>query len=402
MSALIGIYTYFHFNAPTILKNRVVQALHESGFTHVTIDQIITRPNILGLQKIHLDEDGFNTIENLQVGYNLLPLIFNKRIEAIKITGLNLTMSLGNQQIFQTPKDFIHKLNLPSELIFNTGLVDISDSSLAILTQDWGGLNFEMNALLRENLEDGRSLEATIQSRQKQLSANIQLSGNFRKYQGWDIEGTMERARFESEAVQISRANGRIGISGSEKGFFANSEFNIGGFKIGKFAWSDIAATFEQINQSHHWVIAGHALGNDNLEFGLNYTSKAPELINGTIYASSMVDILHYWDNQASIEGMGNSAIGDLKDIFITYSTPLATLFQPQKYIGYSFKKPDQNVDISGTITLNDEEITVQGLMPPTLVHNIPLKDSDIELKEAQMNVALALAPHQEENADKH
>lgn len=384
---LVILFTYLHFAIPNIIAKKVALGLENTKFGYHELGSIKRRGSTVIIENISMDEDNFNTIESIEARYRFFPLIILGNIDKLTINKPSLTISTNKDIIHQTPKDLIKQIQFDASPAFKIGVIDVIDGSLDILTAEWGGFHFDFDVQIRAVEKDIRAITANLKSNQKQFSTHYQASGEINRKTGWNLDLTMERTRLDLDDIQISRATGSTTISGSEKGYFANGEFNIGGFKIGEFAWSDIAATFEQSDDNFQWVIAGNALGNKDIEFGLNYNQKDALNIYGTMYTKRLADLFQYLNNDKTDE-IENSPIGQIEDVFLTYSLPQKTLFADNKSIIFSFKKPDQGIDLKGNLYTSASDLTVRGLMTPLYVGNIKLSD-DILLSKAFMSASI-------------
>lgn len=384
---LLIVSIYLHFAAPAIIEKKILQGL-EQQFGYAKAAQLERKSGAVILTGISLDADDFNSIASIQARYRFFSLMIFGQIEKIILKSPSLTYSMNSDNLLQPPKDLLSRFNISSAPLFKANLIEISDGSLDVLTTDWGGFHFDFDAQIRALDHKTRALTANLNSNQKKFSTQIQIDGEINKETGWSIESSIERSRLELEDIQISRAAGRMGFSGSDSGFFANGEFNIGGFKIGEFAWSDIAATFEQSENNFQWVIAGNALGNKDIEFGLNYNQKDPLNIYGTLYTKKLSDFLLYLNND-QVENLETSPIAQIEDVFLTYSLPKSTIFNNKKNIIFSFKKPEQGIDIKGNLYIDSDHFLIRALMSPTFVQNINSGYEGIALNKALMNASL-------------
>lgn len=392
----IIIFTYLHFAIPSIIEHKITKGLEQTKFGFHEIGSIKRRGSTILIEDISLDQDDFNSIKSIEARYRFFPLIFLGNIDKLTINEPSLTISTNKDAFHQTPKDLINQIQFDASPAFKTGVIEVIDGSLDILTPEWGGFHFDFDIQIRAVEKDIRAITANLKSNQKQFSTHYQASGEINRKTGWNLDLTMERTRLDLNDIQISRATGSMTFSGSAKGYFANGEFNIGGFKIAELAWSDIAATFEQSNDNFQWVIAGNALGNKDIEFGLNYNQKDALNIYGTMYTRRLADLFQYLNNDKT-EEIENSPIGKIEDVFLTYSLPQSTLFSDKKSIIFSFKKPDQGIDLKGNLYTSPSDLTVRGLMTPLYVGNIQLAD-DIILAKAFMSASLAYTTDQSKN----
>lgn len=392
----LSLLIYLHIQIPFIIQKNATKAFQEMGFNNVEIQNVLRKGNVVRLEEINLDEDGFYTIQKLDAQYNFLSLLVYGHLQKITIDRASFTQSISSEDILQTPRQFFQNIKLPSGLSSRTQLIEISDVDINLLTSDWGGLKFNWDILIRKTDSNNQNIQANIKSTQKQLSTHTQITGDISEDGGWNITANIERTRLNVPDLQITRVNGAVNVSGSKTDFFANGEFNIGGFKMGNFAWSDIAGTFEQDLKNFQWILAGKALGNDDLEFGLNYTSKAPENVNGTLYAQKLGDIVQYWNGTESLGERLKSPVWGIQDVFATYSMPIKDVLSEQKNVRYNFRKIDQNIDIKGNLIIDNEGMIFQGTMPPTLVNDVPILSDEIFLKKGNMGALIKLRVEKE------
>lgn len=366
------LYAYMSYKAPISIQKNIVSALNSYTFQNITFERSYRNKGFLIFENIQLDEDAFSTIEKISVKYNVFNALFFGKIHTLKvhtpsITNTLNTNSLGNIQRYLMSGGLFHQ-----KWLEKISHLEILDGKIDVLTQKYGGFRLNFDGQMRKGDDKSQNLQMNVSASQRQLSSSIRIKGQLIPKKGWHMDIALDRSRLDLPQIQLSRVNGSISSDGKENAYYSNGEINIGGFKIGELAWGDIAMTFEQSSDDGlKWIIAGNALGSSDVEFGLNYNERDSVNIHGTLYTKEMGQLLEYLNIHKDLSAFKNSNLSRISDIFVTYSLPFANIFTPEKSIIFNLKKIEENIEIKGNLSIDNDIFSIQSLLGPSILQDV-------------------------------
>ena len=344
-----------------VLSLAVLQGLSdETGF--VAIESSTATPGHLSLQGIVLDKDGFNRIEQIDLHYSLPGFYFQNRIEMVKVLAADLTYSFDESQTNQKLRRLLSS-PAPEWLRAVKGL-DVQGVRLNLLTQNMGALRVDVEGVLRGAKPSLQSLQFQIKAAQKQLSGILNLSGLIEENRNWHIDASLDDARMDHDQIKVTRVTGQMTLDNAGERYYAKSEFNIGGLRGAALpSLTDLAVSYELDSSLYKFVLAGKALGHQDIELGLSYHSHMPGLFRGSIYTPNLTSLLGFYngsksDNDSSTNSAPSGGQG-LENIFLGFEVPAAQIFSPERDVLVRFNQ----LDIADFTAVFDGEFYGNGVL---------------------------------------
>lgn len=278
------------------------EAKAQSTFRTLGLENVsLGKPDIffksMRYKDLALDNENFSTLKTLKIHYNPLKLITKGEIESIVIEGLSLTGELKNNKTISIAGWSETKIrNLQRN--FNLRKIDIKEANLALLTENFGGLNIEYNGELRrknKNIE----FKGRVHTNQSKVSFTAGLSGTINPQSQINAIAEIEKGKFHSENIKVTRLSGGVKLS-YQNGHSAHilSNFRAGGLSVAGFGWQSVSGSLETDLISHKLFLGAEGVGTPNLELSLSMDTKKTPAIVGNVHAAHIDDLLSYLDLQ--------------------------------------------------------------------------------------------------------
>lgn len=181
-------------------KNNVANILTTYGFQNATFDSAKINIDGFTIPQIILDDDGFNSIENMKVTlfwptYLIKPEISNIHFETIKISS--------------TTQEIINNVNRVKRIIMMPNTHRFIDSISAPkiiwdISTKFGAIR--LNADL--NLKQGQELNLDIKAAQNQLAFESQWIAKFIDKNNIDVQGNFTDMKLNMPPFALNRADG--------------------------------------------------------------------------------------------------------------------------------------------------------------------------------------------------
>tara|TARA_B100000242_G_scaffold285294_1_gene249605 strand:+ start:22040 stop:23521 length:1482 start_codon:yes stop_codon:yes gene_type:complete len=326
-----------------MLSLAVLQGLSDETGS-ITVESSASRPGHLSLQGIVLDKDGFNRIEQIDLHYSLPGFYFQNRIEMVKILAADLTYSFDESQTNQKLRRLLSS-PAPDWLRAVNGL-DVQGVRLNLLTQNMGALRVDIEGILRGAKLAPQSLQFQVKAAQKQLSGALNLSGIIEGNRNWHIDASLDDARMDHDQIKVTRVTGQMTLDNAGERYYAKSEFNIGGLRGHALpSLTDLAVSYELDSSLYKFVLAGKALGHQEIELGLTYHSHMPGVFRGSIYTPNLTSLLEFYNgsktgNDDSHHSSSSRSQG-LSNVFLGFEVPAAQIFTPERDVLVRFNQLD-------------------------------------------------------------
>jgi len=337
---ILAFYAYWQaaFVLPQKIETYIIAIiqshLDEASFEYERKESGLT---YLSFHEIKLDKDGFSRIEKIDISYSPFSLFFSGRISEIQILVPDITLSV-KESVFHASLQRLLASPAP-RWIYALDTLGVEGGRLNLLTENWGSLRINIDGIIRTT-DDDKSAQFQIDAAQKQLSGSLKLSGVLSQNRNWHIDGVLDDGRLDNDSLQLSRVTGQMTFdSAGEDVYFAKSELSIGGLRAPSgHALDNIAASYELDQNGFNFVGAGKALGFDNIELGLAYNSDKADVYTGTVFASSLPELVSYYKGQRGALGeIDNKRL--LQNVFFAYEVPIDSLWLEQKHILLRFER---------------------------------------------------------------
>ena len=281
-----GFYYFLTIALPTQIDARFTSIFKNAGFEDVRYDSADIRFKAARFTGITLDKEGLSTIETLDISYT--PILHD--IQNIKIYKLNLIGDFYDEIIKIAGwknSNFLH-----AALPHNFNSILFQDSRIAVLTEKYGGVNFDFDIQARENqgqiIFDGRA-----ETRQKNLSLTSNVTGLINPDTSWQARFEIERGKFNMGTLKAMRLSGKSTASGTaEQPPKIEAQFQAGGFNFDGTPWQNASGRFNGNFDTFSIFLDMKSLGaKDLLELGLHIKKYPHPEVSGLLHAGNITAI---------------------------------------------------------------------------------------------------------------
>lgn len=207
-------YIYaLYFFIPEQITSRFAQVITRSGFDHVKYSRVSATGGAVGFHEVALDENGFGSVERVDVLYSPIGYIFSGGgANTIRVRNLRLTGELSeNYELtlagWQIESGFLKKL---ATLSADTVLIE--SSAVDLLSPHLGGLKFEFEGQIRR--APGKTSELTfigrIKSRQSKLAFDSSITGTLSENGLLEITSKADELQIDLRDLKVNRASAEI------------------------------------------------------------------------------------------------------------------------------------------------------------------------------------------------
>jgi|GEM_PF-7110120 len=206
-----GYWAAMNYAVPATARDSAENYLHSFGGNNLNIQDVTQGKESLTLRNITFDEDGFHTLERMEVSY-APSMLLNNQAGTITLQGLNLSPQINNLNM-DAARQWLTQKPLAK-------ILSVQNARLAVYHPEIGMLNFDMNAQIRFEGGDKFQLQANLDSKQKQLGLELTMTGD-----GTWKDGQMPRGIFKIDVansnlnlmnLQINRVSGAIEIEAGD------------------------------------------------------------------------------------------------------------------------------------------------------------------------------------------
>ena len=340
---------YIWLTVPKSIETHIGQVFTQAGFENVVLPEPETRMGQIRYKDIQLDPNGFSNIKSLSLHYSLLSAAFGNTLDSIKVSGLELTGELqqNNRISLAGWSGKTDAITLQWPIAART--LSFEDSRISLLSEEWGGIALSGEAQLRPS---GQNIEfkSRIEGRQRQLSANMQIEGQITQEGFWESRIELEQGKFEVDQIRATRVAGLINISGQGKqASQLIGELQAGGLNILGLPWQNVAITLDGKPNTLRAIISAKSAGTEGLELGITIPDlNNPTRLTGQIHAQNLGIVFDYLNNQNRLP-MPREHLSSLDQI-----ASIDMRFRNQNDFIFNIKKEEQNIDLKGKITKTD------------------------------------------------
>lgn len=266
---VLGYYAHSSY-IPKVLEESVLQSFQSFGLGNFQYKALEHGNGKIIITDVALDEEGFSTIERIDVHFSLLKYLLNpKYAEKIIIHDLRLTGEINDKldlSISGWPKNksFLGSISeIPAKmLILENGRIDI-------LTPAFGGISATFD--IHTNLSDKTNinLKGRVKSKQKRLGFHGKLSGKLSAAGHADITAKLEQLHFVHKNIDARRGAGDFTLSFNTrtKSQGIKSELNIPSLRWAGFPLRDTKLTYEHGENGYDILAEGKTFGPENIEW---------------------------------------------------------------------------------------------------------------------------------------
>lgn len=373
---------YIWLTAPQRIEAHIRTVFAEAGFENVTLPPPQTGMGVMIYKNIQLDKDAFSTIKTLRLHYSLLSSITGKHLDSLIIDGLNLTGELHEEGQITLAGWNGGVSGLKNKWPLTARNIRFENTSLSLLSEDWGGITFRGEAQFRPTRKN-IGFQARIEGAQRQLSANTRIEGQITPEGFWEARVELEQGKFEIDDIRATRLSGLITLSG--QGTHATqiiSELQAGGLSIFGLPWHNASITIDGTPATPRLVLAAKSLGFEGLELGINIENlNFPSALSGQLHIDTLSNAFDYLNSQNAlpVDRKTLAALDPLSNLQVDFTN--------LDGLNFNIKKEDQEINIKGKINKTDEGYTGEFLSDPIALTqrqsgNIVLKGTFSKQKE--------------------
>lgn len=197
---------------PSIVQGRMNAFFSRSGFSDITIAKTSTRPGGATLKEIQLDEEGFSTIERIDLKFNWFLYMLKQQIDSVeiyKIVHNDLSDHIDLNALMES-----FDLNLMRTVPVRT--ISIDNAQLNLST-DFGDIRMEAKMLMNTLNDGSKTVQAVTWAKQYQLGFQVPVSGVLRPDGSFLFESTFNEGKLNVGPLRVSRLSGWASLENSRK-----------------------------------------------------------------------------------------------------------------------------------------------------------------------------------------
>ncbi|MBI1301945.1 MAG: hypothetical protein GC137_09875 [Alphaproteobacteria bacterium] len=267
--AALGYYAQSSY-IPKALEKSVLQSFQNFGLDNFQYKSLEHANGKIIITDIALDEEGFSTIEQIDVHFSLLKYLLNPSYaDKIIINNLRLTGEISdelNLSIAGWPKgksflEYISKI--PAKMLyFENGRIDLITPSF-----DGVSTTFDVHANLSD--KTNINLKGRIKSKQKRLGFHGKISGKLSAAGHADINASLEQLYFLYNNVDARRGAGEVTVSFNTRTQSQNvkSDMNISSLRWFGFPLRDTKLVYEHGQNGYDILAEGKTFGPEDIEW---------------------------------------------------------------------------------------------------------------------------------------
>lgn len=350
---VIGGCLYFATNKiKTEIHKQITQIIEEIGFEYVTLPPIQLRINQALYSDIQLDREGFSTIKFLLIDFNPIDLVLNHRISGIQLLNTALTGELSKDQKLTIAghNNIMPKLK---SLMRHPPLIEIKNLDIDLLTEEFGGVSISTSLQARPKDKD-LDIQGHIETKQKDVAFNGNLSGFFSSPDLWTIDIEIDTGRINLPTLKASRVSGTTKITHAPNaGLSLISKLDAGGLSIYDTPWQKGSATVEYENKDLTLFLGAKSLGVEELDLSVQYEPGNQTQWLGTINAPNLNTFFTYMDKQGLTLERNETltALNDIDNIDIEFVIEHDT----PNDVHYIIKNYEKDINVEGILELGDD-----------------------------------------------
>ena len=333
--------------------------LQTLGFEKVTIGRTSLTLTGLRAKNITLDQDGLNTIDQLQAELFWPAYLINNKIDSMIIEKLSIMSVIDDIQSL-----FSHKQKLK---IFNIPNIPINKLNIKKIIWDiaspQGAIRLE-SAVLIATKNSQKQLLAFITANQHQLSFTSQWQGHFDDKNGVQLDGTFDDVRINYEPVRMSRGTGWLSYNINDEINNFSAQLDAGNGTVFGIPSKNISVLIGQEKTHRPILFRAQASGIKGVDLTADlHLSSDPEhtSFSGSLQIKNMFDFVKHFKTLNPQKNINANAFKDIKqlDILVNYLNERRFSGGP---LPFDIKvKRDLKPDSSGTFLIYPDSLDIRG-----------------------------------------
>lgn len=349
-----------YFVALPKISDGITNSLSDLGFKTVTINRIKITPYGFIIPTVTLDKEGFSKIERMKVQLKWPNFLLNSEIENLNIHSVKVS------SLTQSFKDVL-------QLQRHDYLSDISNAPIKNLRIDsfiWdtktpkGDLRFSGKARIREDENGEKKLDASLTSRQHQLSFDSQWSGVFSEDNNSVLNVDVVALRVNYGPILISRGNGWFSYEIKDKKPNISGQIEAGRGRIFNVPANNLSLLIGKGDGYIPFIFRARASGVSDVRFttDLHWSQEEEkESFVATLKMANLSDFLTYLKRNRLINNIEEKQQSgfDETEVSLTYLADRRFADGP---IPFETKITDDSGDVlEGTFLVYPENFDVRG-----------------------------------------
>ncbi len=269
--ALFAVLSYASFfYVPQKVEDDIIRHFSGFGFDTFSYKNITRESGKLVFSDITLDEDGFNTIDSLEIKFSPLNfLFFSTYAKNITVRGLSLTTELSDGLDFTFSGWKEDALFIQNFRKLPARVVTLEKGVLDILSNELGGLRVSYEGQLHPGKTDGASIKVRFKSSQKKLSINAKLDAAISDDGKIEITSEADEFSLLYKNIDIKRATANLKFlyDETDKLFSLVAAISTGSLKWGNTPLRDTTITIEKTNEEKTISAIGKTFGEENIDW---------------------------------------------------------------------------------------------------------------------------------------
>ena len=192
------------FLVPSLARDRIEAFLTEAGQKRAAIGTLSVHPSYILATDIHLDTDGFNTIDRLKARIDFKTL----SLRDVEIGTLSTAY-----EITGFPPSFLALSRFRNALPAGNFSIQTLRSDFAT---PYGDIRIESNLNISSEKDGKREIEAKVKARQYQLGFDTKWSGFITPEGGLHLEGDVLDGRLNIGPARLARLSGWLTYTGQK------------------------------------------------------------------------------------------------------------------------------------------------------------------------------------------
>lgn len=281
----IGSFAAAWYATPRLFENKLDHFLSQQGMTSATITETHLSKNGIAFSNIHLDKDGFSTIDQLTTDFSFQNMI----IDSLTLTGETSPLDLYLLTIAGWDGRTLPSVPNTNSLVLNNATFDLLTSA--------GSLRLQAKGRLIRQDDQSQKLEAALSGAQKQLSFNSSWNGLMTPdMSSWQIAGDIQDARFQFDHIVASRMSGWLNLRKNVDGIDSAGQFGIGLLRFGKkTALTNSTLTIKGPPDRYQMILNGDIAGYQNMRLLADLTQTQDGLqIDLSVSTENLGDLMRF------------------------------------------------------------------------------------------------------------
>lgn len=329
------------------------------GFKHTQINDLKVSLKGLSINKIALDQDGFDSAENITINLFWPSYIFKSDIKKLVINKIKISSIANNVNDIVRYKSSMNIEKINSLKIDN---IEIKNFVWDIATAE-NAIRMEGNLKI-DRQGDNKNITSNISAAQHELNFISQWAGVLNNNNDYNIEGTFDEFGFSAKPISMNRGTGWITFENKENNLNVTAQLDAGSGTILNAPFKNISFLLSQNESAYPIIFRANAAGIDDVnlygdfQISRNISDQAFDLMLTTPDPNLFVNYLKQ-QNVVSGNISGKNYPIDETTILLSYdaSSRFADGPLPFKLTA----KTDEKSALNGTFLIYPDSMDVRG-----------------------------------------